>query len=180
MIKETPNVPVVHEFRALALFALKRYDEAAAVEYAVLTAGPGWNWSTLVGLYPDVDTYTRQLRDLEAYVTANPSSPSGRFLLADHYMVEGHNDEALAIRAGHSAPAQRPALGVVRQGAPEARDSRDPGRRHDAGPGARAAPNLSPCIHANALRSGDGAGRDKSASTSASRHGRNVEISAHA
>lgn len=96
VIKQTPNVPVVHEFRALALFALQRYDEAAAVEYAVLTAGPGWNWSTLVGLYPDVDTYTSQLRNLEAYVTANTNSPAGRFLLADHYMVAGHNDEALS------------------------------------------------------------------------------------
>ena len=51
VIKDESNVPVVHEFRALCLFALKRYDEAAAVDYAVLSAGPGWNWSTLVGLY---------------------------------------------------------------------------------------------------------------------------------
>ena len=48
--------------------------------YAVLTAGPGWNWSTLVGLYPDVDTYTNQLRALEAYVRSNPSSASGAVL----------------------------------------------------------------------------------------------------
>ena len=54
VLKQTPDAAVVHEFRALCLFALKRYDEAAAVDYAVLTAGPGWNWSTLVGLYPDV------------------------------------------------------------------------------------------------------------------------------
>ena len=44
----------------------QRYDEAAAVAYTVLTAGPGWNWTTLVGLYPDVDTYTNQLRAVEA------------------------------------------------------------------------------------------------------------------
>ena len=49
VLKQTPDAAVVHEFRALCLFALKRYDEAAAVDYAVLTAGPGWNWSTLVG-----------------------------------------------------------------------------------------------------------------------------------
>ena len=67
VLKQTPDVAVVHEFRGLCLFALKRYDEAAAVQYAVLTAGPGWNWTTLVGLYPDVDTYTNQLRALEAY-----------------------------------------------------------------------------------------------------------------
>ena len=77
VLKQTPDAAVVHEFRALCLFALKRYDEAAAVDYAVLTAGPGWNWSTLVGLYPDVDTYTNQLRALEAFVRTNPARRPG-------------------------------------------------------------------------------------------------------
>jgi hypothetical protein len=94
VLKQTPNVAVVHEFRALCLFALKRYDEAAAVVYSVLTAGPGWNWSTLVGLYPDVDTYTNQLRALEAYAKSAPNSASGQFLLAYFYMVQGNNDAA--------------------------------------------------------------------------------------
>ena len=94
VLKQTPDAAVVHEFRALCLFALKRYDEAAAVDYAVLTAGPGWNWSTLVGLYPDVDTYTNQLRALEAYVRTNPSSASGQFLLAYQYLAQGNNDAA--------------------------------------------------------------------------------------
>ena len=94
VLKDTPNVPVVHEFRALCLFALKRFDEAAAVNYAVLSAGPGWNWSTLVGLYPDVDTYTNQLRALEASVKTNPNSPSTQFLLGYHYLVEGYQDAA--------------------------------------------------------------------------------------
>ena len=61
-LAQTPNDPILHEFRALVLFALKRYEEAAATAYAVLTAGPGWNWATMVGLYPDVDTYSNQLR----------------------------------------------------------------------------------------------------------------------
>ena len=69
---------------------MKRFDEAAAVDYAVLSAGPGWNWSTLVGLYPDVDTYTNQLRALEASVRTNANSPSTQFLLGYHYLVEGH------------------------------------------------------------------------------------------
>jgi len=94
VLKETPNAAIVHEFRALALFALKRYDDAASVVYAVLTAGPCWNWSTLVGLYPDVDTYTNQLRALEAYATTNLNSPSARFSLAYHYLVQGNNDAA--------------------------------------------------------------------------------------
>ncbi len=53
--------PVLHEFRALTLFALKRYDEAAAVNYAVLSAGPSWNWATMINLYPSVEVYTAQL-----------------------------------------------------------------------------------------------------------------------
>ncbi len=94
VLKDSPNVPVVHEFRALCLFALKRFDEAAAVDYAVLSAGPGWNWTTLVGLYPDVDTYTNQLRALETSVRSNPNSPSTQFLLGYHYLVQGHQDAA--------------------------------------------------------------------------------------
>jgi tetratricopeptide (TPR) repeat protein len=94
VIKQTPNAEVVHEFRALCLFALKRYDDAAAVDYAVLTAGPGWNWSTMVGLYSGVETYTDQLRALEAYARANPNSTSARFLLGYHYMVQGNQDAA--------------------------------------------------------------------------------------
>jgi hypothetical protein len=96
VLKDTPNVPVVHELRALCLFALKRFDEAAAVDYAVLTAGPGWNWSTLVGLYPDVDTYAAQLRALEAAVRSKPDSPATQFLLGYHYMIQGHRDAAAA------------------------------------------------------------------------------------
>jgi tetratricopeptide (TPR) repeat protein len=96
VLKQTPNAPVVHEFRALCLFALKRYDEAAAVAYAVLSAGPGWNWSTLVGLYADVDTYTNQLRALEAAVRTTPTSSSLQFLLAYQYLVQGHEDAAAA------------------------------------------------------------------------------------
>jgi tetratricopeptide (TPR) repeat protein len=94
VLKQTPNVPVVHEFRALTLFAMKRYNEAAEADYAVLSAGPGWNWSTLVGLYPNVDVYTDQLRSLEAQVKSNPNDPSAEFLLGYHYMIQGHTEEA--------------------------------------------------------------------------------------
>jgi tetratricopeptide (TPR) repeat protein len=93
-LAQTPNDPILHEFRALVLFALKRYKEAAATAYAVLTAGPGWNWATMVGLYPDVDTYSNQLREFEANVRQNPNDASSRFLLAYHYMVQGHKEAA--------------------------------------------------------------------------------------
>ena len=61
-LKETPNDPILHEFRALCLFALARYDDAATALYAVLTTGPGWNWLTMIGLYGDSEVYTTQLR----------------------------------------------------------------------------------------------------------------------
>jgi tetratricopeptide (TPR) repeat protein len=88
------NVPVLHEFRALCLFALGRYDESAAALYVVLTAGPGWDWATMVGLYPDADTYTRQLRALETAISGNRRDASKRFVLAYHYMVQDHGEQA--------------------------------------------------------------------------------------
>src|SRR5262249_34746526 len=87
----------LHEFRALCLFALKRYDEAAGVLYAVLSVGPGWDWSTLIGLYPDVDTYTAQLRALEDDAVAKPRSAPDRFVLAYHYLTQGHNAAAVGV-----------------------------------------------------------------------------------
>ncbi len=91
---QTPNDPILHEFRALVLFALKRYEQAAAAAYAVLTAGPGWNWATMVGLYPDAETYISQLRQLETSAGQNPNAAAGHFLLAYHYMIQGHKDAA--------------------------------------------------------------------------------------
>ena len=76
------------------MFALGRYDEAASVAYAVLSAGPCWDWSTLVALYPDVETYTTQLRGLEAAIRAKSDAIPPRFLLAYHYLVEGNNHAA--------------------------------------------------------------------------------------
>jgi tetratricopeptide (TPR) repeat protein len=93
-LKTMPNDTVVHEFRALVLFALKKYPEAAAAIYAVLSAGPGWDWTTMMSLYPGVDPYTKQLRDLEEFVKANPRSADGHFLIAYHYQTMGHPDSA--------------------------------------------------------------------------------------
>ena len=60
----------------------------------MLSAGPGWNWQTLTQFYPDVDTYTRQLRALEVAAKDNPSSADDRFVLAYHYLVMGYNEDA--------------------------------------------------------------------------------------
>jgi tetratricopeptide (TPR) repeat protein len=86
-IELMPRDATLHEFRALTLFAQKHYDEAAAGLYAVLAAGPGWSWDTLAALYPDVDTYTRQLRALESHVRAHPNSSPAHFVLAYHYLT---------------------------------------------------------------------------------------------
>ena len=94
-IKLLPSDATLHEFRALCLFALKRYKEAAAGIYAVLSAGPGWDWDTLKALYPDTAVYTAQLRALEDYKKANPNAPEASFLLAYHYLVMGFPDQAV-------------------------------------------------------------------------------------
>lgn len=94
VIKDNPSDTVAHEFRALTLFALGRYDEAAAVLDSTLAVAPGWSWATMAQLYPNIDTYTQQLRDLEGFVKDDPRSAAGRFLLGYHYLVAGHQDAA--------------------------------------------------------------------------------------
>jgi uncharacterized protein (TIGR03066 family) len=89
-----PGDPIIHEFRALVMFAQGKYKEAAAGLYSVLAVGPGWDWTTLSSLYPNVDVYTKQLRTLEAYVKQNPRSSEGHFVLAYHYMTTGAKDAA--------------------------------------------------------------------------------------
>ena len=93
---QNPNDTSLHEFRALCLFALGRYEEAAVPLYAVLAVGPGWDWASMIGLYPNVEVYTSQLRRLEEYTRANPQSSASRFVLAYHYLTEGFNDAAAA------------------------------------------------------------------------------------
>ena len=93
-IAQVPNDTVLHEFRGLALFALGRYKEAAAADYAVLSAGPGWDWTTLSALYPNVDVYTAQLRALEQYAKSHPAASDAKFLLAENYLTCGYTDAA--------------------------------------------------------------------------------------
>ena len=93
-IKTMPNDATLHEFRALTLFALKRYDESAATLYGVLSAGPGWDWTTLISLYGDPETYTQQLRALEDYASRNSNSAAAHFVLAYHYLTAEHPDAA--------------------------------------------------------------------------------------
>ena len=94
-LKTMPNDSVVHEFRSLVLFALKKYPESAAAIYAVLsTGGPGWDWTTLISLYPGIDAYTVQLRALESFIKEHPKSVDAHFLVGYHYMTMGHTQNA--------------------------------------------------------------------------------------
>ncbi len=93
-IVQAPGDAVLHEFRALVLFAKADYQQAASTVHSVLAVGPGWNWTTLISLYNDVGVYTAQLRSLEGAVRSHPEDSSGRFLLAYHYISAGHGDAA--------------------------------------------------------------------------------------
>jgi tetratricopeptide (TPR) repeat protein len=91
-----PNDRVMHEFRALVLFARGDYGDAAAAIYAVLAAGPGWNWDTIGALYPDTETYTTHVQALANYVNNHSDRADARFLLAYHYTSLGYGPEAAA------------------------------------------------------------------------------------
>ena len=87
--------PVVHEVRALTLFALGDYTSAAPALNALLAAAPGMDWTTMSSLYGNSDDYTAQLRKLEEYCKANPKNPASAFVLAYHYLVIGSKDSAI-------------------------------------------------------------------------------------
>lgn len=93
-VAQFPEDSVMHEFRALVLFARQDYQQAAATIHSVLAVGPGWDWTTLSSLYVDVGIYTAQLRALEAFTRENPDDAGSRFLLAYHYMSDGYPDAA--------------------------------------------------------------------------------------
>jgi tetratricopeptide (TPR) repeat protein len=94
-VAKMPRDAVLHEFRSLVLFALKRYPEAAAAIHAVLDVGPGWDWKTLSSLYPGVAVYEPQLRALEDARDRNPKAADVRFLLGYHYMSSGYPEAGL-------------------------------------------------------------------------------------
>lgn len=89
-----PGDPVMHEFRALVFFAMGRFNDAAGVLNPILASGPGWNWTTMTGLFKSQDDYTALLRKLEEHHRENPDSAAANFLLGYHYMVLGHLEQA--------------------------------------------------------------------------------------
>ena len=99
-LRDLPGDRLVHEFKALALFARGEDARAAAEIHGVLAARPGMDWTTMFGLYPDVETYNGQLRSLEDRSGRDPKAAAPRFVLAYHYLVTGHKDAALSQLKG--------------------------------------------------------------------------------
>ena len=93
-IAEAPGDGALHEYRALILFALGKFSEAAGVLNPVLAGGPGWDWSTMIALYNTQEIYLSQLDALKNYSKGKPNAADARFLLGYHHMVCGHLEEA--------------------------------------------------------------------------------------
>ena len=105
-LKQFPGDPVIHEVRALTLFALGDYQSAAAALNSFLSSAPGMDWTTMSSLYGNVKDYETQLRALEKFARENPTDPSSHFVLAYHYLVTGAKDAA--IRALKVVVANQP------------------------------------------------------------------------
>ena len=95
-VGEAPGDGALHEYRALVLFALGKYSEAAGVLNPVLAGGPGWDWTTMISLYDSQETYMQQFKGLQSYSESKPDAADARFLMGYHYMVCGYLAEASA------------------------------------------------------------------------------------
>jgi tetratricopeptide (TPR) repeat protein len=95
-LKDVPGDPLVHEFKGVVLFARGAYAQAADEVHSVLAVRTGMDWATLIGLYPDVETYTGQLRALEDRCRQDAKAAAPRFVLAYQYLVAGHKGAAVA------------------------------------------------------------------------------------
>jgi tetratricopeptide (TPR) repeat protein len=112
-VRLAPKDTIVHEVRALALFALGRYPEAAAALNSILASAPGMDWTTMSSLYGSVDAYTEHLRKLEEFCRTHRDDAAAHFVLAYHYLVGGHND--MAADALRVVVAKKPGDAVAAQ-----------------------------------------------------------------
>lgn len=141
-IAESPSDGALHEYRALILFALGKFSEAAGVLNPVLASGPGWDWSTMITLYELPETYTRQLKALEKYALAKPEAASAHFLLGYHYMICDHLKSA-ALQFETAAKLQ-PADRVSQQLAELVKSSAIPGSSDSEPPAETTEPVAAP------------------------------------
>jgi tetratricopeptide (TPR) repeat protein len=86
-LKQMPKDAVLHEFKALCHFALSDYKSAAMTLYAVLSVGPGWDWTTMYNMYSSLDEYTAQLRKLEEYCKGHREAADAYFYLGYLYLT---------------------------------------------------------------------------------------------
>ncbi|MBK1827563.1 tetratricopeptide repeat protein [Haloferula rosea] len=128
-VAESPGDGALHEYRALVLFALGKFGEAAGVLNPVLVGSPGWDWTTMITVYDTQETYVKQLQALENYVKGNDGSADGHFLLGYHYMVCGHLENA--ADQFEAAVKIQPADTVSKQLAELARSSTASGEEDD-------------------------------------------------
>jgi tetratricopeptide (TPR) repeat protein len=112
-IKEMPQDAALHEFKALCHFTLGDYKSAAATLYAVLSAGPGWDWTTMYNLFSDIDEFTVHLRKLEDYCREHKDSADAYFELAYLYLTMDNKD--LAIRMYQVVAKLLPGDAVTKQ-----------------------------------------------------------------
>jgi tetratricopeptide (TPR) repeat protein len=94
-LRELPNDPVVHEVRALTLFALGDYTQAAASLNSLLSSAPGMDWTTMSALYGDNDDYSTQLQNLENFCRSHGTDAAAFFVLAHHYLVIDSKENAI-------------------------------------------------------------------------------------
>jgi tetratricopeptide (TPR) repeat protein len=94
---KTPDDAVIHEVRALTLFALGKYSDSAATLNSLLSAAPGMDWTSMSALYGNIDDYTKQLRALETHCKANQNDAAAAFVLAYHYLVTSNKDAAVSV-----------------------------------------------------------------------------------
>ncbi|MDB5343416.1 MAG: Tetratricopeptide repeat protein [Schlesneria sp.] len=90
-LTQCPDDPTLHELRSLVFFAKGDYETASNSSHIALANGRRyWMWPDMIRLYPDVATYTKQLRTLEAYAKKHPADAGARFVQAYHYIVAGY------------------------------------------------------------------------------------------
>jgi tetratricopeptide (TPR) repeat protein len=94
-LQKLPGDPVVHEVRAVTLFALGDYKQSAAALNSFLSSAPGMDWTTMSSLYGDPKDYEAQLRKLEQFCRSNPNDAAAYFVLAYQYLVLGSKDPAI-------------------------------------------------------------------------------------
>ena len=132
-LKKLPGDPVVHEVRALTLFALGEYKPAAAALNSFLSVAPGMDWTTMSSLYGNADDYQAQFRKLEQYCKAE--SEGRRVALRVGVSVSGHRCKG---RRGRHAQGRRQESAEGFDGQADARCAVASRRAHRAG--AAAAP----------------------------------------